>query len=57
MGAMKDLFIEIDQEMRNVSDWLAGAADTQDPDEMKSAVLEGIVHLRIALATFERAGA
>jgi hypothetical protein len=56
VGAMKDLWIEIDQEMRNVSDWLAGAVETQDPDEMKSAIREGIVHLHIALATFERAG-
>ena len=56
MGAMKDLFIEIDQEMRNVSQWLADASETQDPEEMKSAILEGLVHLRIALATCERVG-
>lgn len=54
MGAMKDLWIEIDQEMHNVSKWLAGAVESQDPDEMKSAIREGIVHLNIALATFER---
>jgi len=56
VGAMKDLWIEIDQEMHDVSKWLADAAETQDPDEMKSAMREGIVHLHIALATFERAG-
>ncbi len=56
MGAMKDLWIEIDQEMHDVSKWLADAAETQNPDEMKSAIREGIVHLNIALATFEKAG-